>query len=600
MAGGTRKKILEAEKLLDAERWGEARLLYRAVLSKRPDDVRALTGCAQSALQLGDFDEAEKLLSKAKRARPDDALVLVGMGCLHGKRGEFAEALRSFQSALKEDPQCAPALMEAGLVYLAIFQPDRAVVLLRRALAQDANNTRVMQALGDACQQLGRWNDAVDYYEDARRNGRENVTLLYNLATVYRAVGRFDEAESVYRETLDLQGNFVEAQAGLAELYETTGRHDKARRIVDEFANDLKKPIAPFGNVVTRLARRSGKIEEAITFLQRSLTEQGLSKENRAQLFFQLGSLYEYDERWDDAFNSYRQANSLFPKSFDADGYDRFIDGLISAFSPERLAEYPRSENVSELPVFIVGMPRSGTSLVEQIVAAHPLVYGAGELDILSRLVASLSKRLHSREPYPTCLGGLTAGVIEALSSDYLRVLGDASRAVVSDNTDDDTYQRITDKMPHNFTHMGLISLMFPRARVIHCTRNPIDTCFSCYATSLSATHSYANSLEDLVSAYRAYERLMMHWGSVLDPTMMMEVSYESLVENTESGAKALMEFLGLPWDEGCLSFHENERITLTASQDQVSRPVYTTSISRAAHFREHLGVLYQGLSSCE
>ena len=596
MAGSIKQQILQAEKQLRTENWQQANTLFRAVLRKRPDNLRALTGAAEAAFRLGAIHQSEQLLTNAARLRPNDAGVLVGRGRLHAHRKQYQKALQLFQAALKQNPKYTPAMLEAALVFTAVFQPQQAVPLLRRALSIDPNNMPMQLMLGNACQQMGWWKEAVSAYETARSHGYVNDRLLANLATTYRAVGQFENAESTFLEALKLRPDFTEAKAGLAELYETTGRTDKAQQLIDESVRSNKNHTAPFFNVVARIAKKSGRPAPAITFLQNALNEPGIIREHRAQLLFQLGALLEQNQQYDEAFIAYQNANELFPKTFDPAGYSQFIDNLIATYNQTKITAYPKSTNQSTLPVFIVGMPRSGTSLVEQIIAAHPNACAAGELTTLSNLITTLPKLLNTPQPYPRCMDSLTTESLDTIAAQYLNLLNEK----IGDDKKNHPITRITDKMPHNFTHLGFISLLFPNAKIIHCTRNPVDNCFSCYATSLSATHAYSNNLENLAVAYRAYRKLMEHFLTILNPENICEISYEQLVADPEPITKSLIAFLDLPWDDSCLRFHENKRIILTASQDQANQPVYTSSVNRAEHFREHLGVLYEKLSSCE
>ncbi len=238
------------------------------------------------------------------------------------------------------------------------------------------------------------------------------------------------------------------------------------------------------------------------------------------------------------------------------------------------------------MPVFIVGMPRSGTTLVEQIISAHPAAYGAGELPDIIGLVRALPGFLrNNREPYPECVGELNENAEFALSERYLEKI----RLSPGDP------ERVTDKMPHNFLHVGLIALLFPNARIIHCTRNPVDTCLSCYFQDFMGRHTYAYNLEDLGYYYGEYRRLMAHWREVL-PMQFMDVNYEELTANAEANSRRIIEHVGLPWDERCLEFYKTGRNVATASYDQVRQPIYRKSVERWRNYEQHISPLLSSL----
>jgi hypothetical protein len=302
-------------------------------------------------------------------------------------------------------------------------------------------------------------------------------------------------------------------------------------------------------------------------------------------MYFLLGKLYDLTGEYDRAFSSYQAGNQLIPARFNRGTHRQSIREIISSFSRERMAAFPRSANASDKPVFIVGMPRSGTSLVEQILSAHPDIHGAGELMHMHNISALIKKITHSDQDFPANLEYLTTGLLDHLADLYLQnVERDAKHAI-----------RITDKMPSNFRLLGLIELLFPNARVIHCIRDPRDTCLSCYFQQFTKGQHFASSLSDTAFYYNGYQRLMKHWKSVLS-LPVFEVNYEEMVAGLEEMSRKLLCFLGLEWHPDCLDFHKTGRRVITASYDQVRRPLYTSSVGRWRNYRAHLDELFNGL----
>jgi hypothetical protein len=289
--------------------------------------------------------------------------------------------------------------------------------------------------------------------------------------------------------------------------------------------------------------------------------------------------------RFDDAFEHFRQANELSGAAFDSKRGVAATDRLIDTFSADFLAGRSGFGDPSERPIFIVGMPRSGTTLTEQIVASHPKICGAGELETMFHMVDAVPGLAGANKRYPECVRDLTQASARDLARRYLVELNRYSRTAV----------RITDKMPHNFDKLGLISLMFPRARIIHCRRDPIDTCLSCFMHEFHKQHTYNCDLASLGLYYREYERLMAHWRTAL-PIALFELRYEDLVADQEAVSRALIEFCGLPWDDRCLEFHRADRSVQTPSAWQVRQPIYTKSVERWRKYQRHLGPLIEVL----
>ncbi len=300
-----------------------------------------------------------------------------------------------------------------------------------------------------------------------------------------------------------------------------------------------------------------------------------------------MAKLHDEGGDYDEAFHCFRAGNDLRKAGhrYQPEEESLFVDRLMASFNKELFGEKERIGNRSERPVFIVGMPRSGTTLVEQILASHPQVHGHGELEEMAELVRGLSERLGSRQPYPECVKTLDEITAGSLAEAHLAQLERHGCGVV----------RSIDKMPHNFLHLGLIALLFPRARLIHCLRDPLDTCLSCYFQDFGSRHRFSCDLEQLGRCYRNYQRLMAHWHATL-PRPILDVPYEGLVHDQELWCRKLIDFLGLPWDERCLTYYKTERPVLTSSAWQVRQPIYTSSVGRWRHYAKHLGPLFSSL----
>jgi hypothetical protein len=321
------------------------------------------------------------------------------------------------------------------------------------------------------------------------------------------------------------------------------------------------------------------------------LARPGLPPTDAPRLHFGLGVRADRTGAHDEAFDHFNRANALRRRllqvagtAHDAEEHHAWIEQIITTCDAAYFRHVAGLGRRTERPVFIVGMPRSGTSLVEQILASHPDVFGAGELRDIDLLAKKLPARWGGREAYPVCLRNLDAATTSFLADKYLERLARLNGPAI----------RVTDKMPMNFLNLGLIAALFPRARVIHCVRDPLDVCLSCYFQDFVGVN-FSCDLGDLASYYRDYERLMAHWRSVL-PLPLLEVVYEELVEDQEAVSRRLVSFCGLNWDDRCLAFHQNRRLVHTASLVQVRQPIYKGSVGRWRHYAAHLRPLLEAL----
>lgn len=406
------------------------------------------------------------------------------------------------------------------------------------------------------------------------------------LAEMQMEQGAYHDAAAGFIRALELTPDLDRALAGTAMAYERLGEHEAAMEVLRPrvlAGGDDLDVIATYA----RLEIRAGRVDEGIARLRTLLARPGLPQEARRMLGLALGKGLETAGRHDEAFAAYAAANAAAATPFDPDAVDRHTDATLELLSAERFAAMPRSSLDDGRLVFIVGMPRCGSTLVEWIIDAHPEAVGIGESRGIGQLAQSLPQRIGSTLGYPHCMTDLEQSDVDAIGRGYLGQL----EAATPDAT------RIVDKALTNFPHLPLITLLFPSARIIHCRRDPLDTCLSCFAEPLSpAIHPYASSLHHLGRVYRQYERVMRHWRDVLE-IPMLEVDYETLVGDQEQGSRTIIEHCGLPWNDACLRFHESDRVAATASYDQVRRPIYTSSVRRADRFADHLDELRSGLA---
>lgn len=461
-----------------------------------------------------------------------------------------------------------------------------AASMYRALLKRLPKNGPLLHALGAAEFALGDLSSARERLLSAIRLLPRNPTVRVDLASVYRRLGRFIEARRALEDALAIAPGDPTTLAQLAETEMLLGNPVEAERWLREALRPADhEPDAPaIALAFAKLAPRIGREEEAAGRLERSLGDPRVPQIVRCEGFFRLATLQDRLGRVDAAFESLRRANALKHTAFDADAFSRKVDRAISYWRAERIPSLRCAAGEGREAVFIVGMPRSGTTLVEQIIDSHPHAHGGGELAAIGALAAQLDAG--GDPPLVVDPASIDADALQGLARGYLEPLRRmAPRA-----------ERITDKMPLNSLHLGLIWRMLPEARVIVCRRSPIDTCVSCYFHHFSGSLPFTYDLANLGRMHREHDRLVAHWLGVL-PLRMIEVQYEELVAAPEPGIRRILEHVGLPFDEACLRFHESGRVALTASNDQVRQPIYRTSVNRSERYRTHLGPLLAALA---
>lgn len=398
---------------------------------------------------------------------------------------------------------------------------------------------------------LKRFDEALPWMEKSIKLSPRIPEYHHNLGATLRALGRFEDAERSYRKALELKPDYAEAWFN----YSATKK----------FSDD----------------------ETAIPTIESNLAKAGLSEIDQEFLHFAAGKIGDDRGEYDKAFSHYLKANRLRGHHFDRQIFFESIERIRSFFSKSQLDEFA-GKGVgcdSEEPIFIVGMPRSGTTLAEQILASHPQVEGAGELPDIIAISKSMPKNAGGGR-YPECVTSLPDEAFEGFARFYLSRLQHLRR---------ETTSRIVDKMPGNFLHLGLIRCLFPRARIIHCVRDPRDTCLSCWFHRFRDAHEYSSDLTDLAYYYRLHERLMNHWKAVA-PAMIFTLNYGELIDSPEQVTRDLLAFCGVDWDDACLRFHENKRAVSTASNYQVRRPLNRQGLARWERYQSHLDPLFEAL----
>ncbi|MHC4140916.1 MAG: tetratricopeptide repeat-containing sulfotransferase family protein [Planctomycetota bacterium] len=477
-------------------------------------------------------------------------------------------------------------LLQRARRAFAAGELDEARDLLEQLLLRDGNHARAVAMLGQIAFAQNRFEKAASYMlRAAALRPKEPLTHIF-LGEIRTFQGRFDEAAAEYDKVLRWHPQDQRAIAGKADACERSGQRDKARALLQPIV-ERGRETAQQAIIQARLDLHDRNYDAVIGLVNRHL-ERGDAEDHIVRGLCQhLGQALERTNRFDKAFAAYKRSNRAVPAPFDLESWVQETDDSIKSFSPQRLAALPRASHGSQLPVFVLGMPRSGSTLVETILDAHPDVAAAGELTAIQESINSISLDIGSTLPYPACIDDLDQNDVDTMAGTYLDRL----------RRTDDQAQRIVDKYLNNYLHIGMLAILFPRALIIHCRRHPLDTCLSCFVTTLlPAAHPYASDLGHVGAVYVAYERLMAHWRDALE-IPMLDMPYEALVADPEGMTRRLLDFCGLAWDDRCLRFYEGDRVVLTASYDQVNRPIYSSSVGRYRNFEKHLGPLKEALA---
>jgi len=516
-----------------------------------PDAFEMILRLAHRLQRDGNTTDSDALYNKVLEQYPDHPRALTGLGLSALLRGAFAQAVGYFH----------------------------------RVLAQESANVEALYGMGVCLAQLGKPDQALSSLREAVRLFPDH--LAAQLAILSLLAGQPDGKAVLHAcdEVLRIQPGNTEALAVSAWYLARMRKHEQAalrmRPVLGLAGDNLYVGLA-----FAALAEYLHQYKEAAESLEQLLAKgMDMRPDERREVLFALGHLCDAQGDYDKAFVCYRQANDLVIDEISR----RFIDertrlgetkiaGILEAHSREMHPHRPRASTVSGLPVFIVGMPRSGTTLVEQILVSHPQVESVGEMNLVAKLADGIAERIGSTEPYPWNIERLDEALLNELTAQYLRRLKERAPCAT----------RVLNKMPGNYHLLGLIDMLFPGARVIHCARNPLDTCLSIYFHPFRNRKVYSGELTDVGRIYRQYRRLMDHWHEVVS-IPLMKLCYEDLVEQPEAMSHKLVEFCGLPWDERCLRFYEGDRYISTASHNQASKAIYRHARDRWRNYASHL-----------
>ena len=540
----------------------------------------------------GRLEDAEAAYRRAIEASPGHVNAHNNLGNALRRRGELDAAIGAYHKAVALQPRFAMARSNLGAALRETGRLKEAMAQCTEAVRIDPRNPEAQNSLGNVRMAMGDTDGAIASFEIATSLDPKFTDAHFNMGSAFFIKDVLDLAEAAYGRVLAVDPGHALAHNGLGVVWLAAGRLQDAvasfRRAVVTQPDYVE---AWYNLASSRTAELTGAETAALEAL---LENTGLPTAERARLHFALGEIGDAGGEAEAAFGHFREGNALRRTwlegqglGFDAGEHVTLIERIAKAFDERVFTAERTSMELSEVPVFIVGMPRSGTTLVEQIAASHPGVFGAGELDVMRSIAAGSGEATGAAEPFPECVAALKTAAANDLCRPFLERLVSVGHGA----------HRIIDKTPENILYLGLIALLFPKARIIHCRRDARDVCLSCYGTDFAGPRAWATDLGDLGRYHRAYERMMDHWHKVL-PLAILDVEYEALVGGLERESRRLIDFLGLEWDDACLAFHETVRTVRSASNWQVRKPVHAGSVGRWRAYEKFLGPLIEALGA--
>ena len=534
-------------------RFSEAEPAYRRAIELQPNFLDAWTNLGACLRELKRPADADIVFRKALELNPDNPEALDSLALALKDLDLLDEAAELARRALEVKPDSDKLHFHYGAILLDQRKLDEATAAVERAIALNTDNAEAVNLMGRIAFVRGDADAALTHSRRALVMKPDLAEAHHNVGNALKELGQLAGAQDAYREAIRLEPNVTGFYLNMAE----------------------NKSFSPGDPDLVAMEAFAAKGER-------------LLKAERMQLDFALGKAYADLKDYPRSFRHLLAGNAAKRStiSYNEAAVSALSDRIEAVFTPELIAAKTGVGDASPIPIFVFGMPRSGTTLIEQIIASHPLVHGAGELANFGDVLLTIRGLDGNIYPYPEFVPKLDATGLRHIGARYVASL---LKLALDKN-------RVTDKMPSNFHFAGLIHLALPNAKMIHSVRDPVDTCISCFSKLFSGEQNQTYDLGELGRYYKRYERLMAHWRRVLPPGSMLDVHYEDVVADLEGQARRIVAFCDLPWDDRCLSFHETQRPVRTASASQVRKPIYKSAVGRWRVYGEQLGPLLNAL----
>ena len=554
-----------------------AEVLEPGSSSIRMKKAKVLTG-------LGKEDDATRELEASFKLTPHREDLVRGLSLQ--RMGNVRDAEKIYRDVLLRDPSNVDALRLLAGVAMRAKQWGDAEALLERALELAPDFYQGWFDLGLARQEQDKTAEAIDAYQQVIRLEPDRPQGYVSVGTVKAMIGAHDEAMEQFQAALQREPSHFGALSGMGHVLKTIGSQDEAIENYRECVRQNPDHGETWWSMANLKTFRF--TDEEIEIMATRAARESLVEEQRANFFFALGKAYEDKQDYDQAFEYYARGNE---NRRDRESYDPvqtvdLHDRFIRTFSREFFDERRGAGCDSNAPILIVGLPRSGSTLIEQILASHPDVEGTHELPDLGRVARSVGLGREDRKAYPEAMTLLSNEELKQAGEEYLRRT-ERHRELGT--------PRFTDKLPNNFVHVGFLELALPNARVINAKRHPLDSCLGAFKQLFARGQPFTYDQFEIAEFYIEYQRIMDHWHEVL-PGRVLDVQYENVVDDLETQVRRILEYCDLPWNDACLRYYENERAVKTASSEQVRKPIYSSAKHRWRHYEKHLGPMIEVL----
>ena len=557
----------------------------RAGVEIAPHSLEGWLHLGRLCLAIEDGPGALEAFLKARAIDSTNLHVISGQAEAFAMAGDFDSAAKIFTDGLELAPHHVELTIALARTYDAAGKFEQAEGVLRDACRTSPDQISLWLTLGFALRGWDRIEDAQDSCEEARQHHPDSEELLAQAASFAYELRNLDKAVSLYQQLVKLNPDNPVVQNDLAQALASLGNHEDSERRFRALTESFLFFTKPWLNIA--IGKKFTQSDPDLKAMLSISKQAALPSDQKMHLNFALGKAFDDVKQFDRAFSFYRKGNQQYREqiNFDAGSVKHYFDLIKDAFTAEKSKRLCSLGSADRKPIFILGMPRSGTTLLEQVLCAHPEIGTAGELRDLARIARTFS--MTASQPWPACISELEQKDISQMASDYLESL--------ERQNSKDAF--VIDKMPQNFLHTGLAAALFPNAILIHCVRDPLDTCLSSYFQIFPGGIDFAYDLEDLGHYYRCYQNLMDYWRKILG-SRLVDLRYEELVSDPRKALHPILEKLDLPWSDACLSHQESIQRVDTLSLYQVRQPLNKGSTQRWRNYEKHLSPLTRTLDS--
>lgn len=562
------------------DNYEEAIPLFEKAIRLEPRLPLAHKKLGQALAAIGRGEDADEQFEEYFEKDPEAGAIAIGAN--HLRSGRKDEAIKVFRDVLRKNPENVSAIRYLGLTYFREEKNfEEAEAWLRRATSIAPDFTAAWMNLGPVLLEMNKHMEAIECYKSALKATPDDGLVWAGLAHAYAQASYPEESVTAFEKAIALGAASAGVQMGFAHVLKTIGDQDRA---LDAYRAAIKeKP--DFGEVYWSMANL--KIfnfeDEEVAAMEKQLEDGSLSDSADVHFRFALGKAYEDKKDHDKAWHYYDTGNKANRHLVSHSPVDMELrhSEIMEVFNEKFIAEHSGNGFDAADPILVVGLPRSGSTLVEQILASHSQVEGTSELPVLSKLAATIGRYRSDNIQFPKTALDLRERDWKALGQQYME---NSARHRLTDRP------FFTDKLPNNFPLIGLLHLILPNAKVINARRHPLDSCLGCYKQLFARGQTFTYDVEDLAHYYRNYDEVIQHWNRVL-PGKVLDVHYEETVTDLEGQVRRILDHCELPFEEGCVNFHETKRAVKTASSEQVRQPIYTGALGKWRDYEDHLGL---------